>query len=211
MFLKIEEKEKNRIALKDNECHILTYGELANEIIAFSRLPVPRSVIFILCKNTVGSLAGYRGFIEGEAVPLVLSSKIEKGLLDALILEYTPAYLWVPSEQAAGFPYSIRFEKFGYSLLETGYDPYPINDQLQFLMTTSGSTGSPKLVRYKKGNLEANARNVAKAYGWTSAERPECDLGMQYTMGLNVINSHLYAGASGLLTTYNLMSSDFWD
>ncbi len=68
-----------------------------------------------------------------------------------------------------------------------------------------------KLVRYKKGNLEANAKNVAKAFGWTSKERPVCDLGMQYTMGLNVINTHLYVGATILLTTYNLMSSDFWD
>ena len=78
-------------------------------------------------------------------------------------------------------------------------------------MTTSGSTGSPKLVRYKKGNLEVNARNVAKAFGWTVDERPVCDLGMQYTMGLNVINTHLYVGATILLTTYNLMSGDFWD
>ena len=78
-------------------------------------------------------------------------------------------------------------------------------------MTTSGSTGSPKLVRYKKGNLEANAKNVAIAFGWTENERSICDLGMQYTMGLNVINTHLYVGATVLLTTYNLMSAEFWD
>ena len=38
-----------------------------------------------------------------------------------------------------------------------------------------------------------------------------CDLGMQYTMGLNVINTHLYVGATLLLTTHNLISSAFWD
>lgn len=38
-----------------------------------------------------------------------------------------------------------------------------------------------------------------------------CDLGMQYTMGLNVINTHLYVGATVLLTTHNLFSGDFWD
>ena len=66
-------------------------------------------------------------------------------------------------------------------------------------------------MRYKKGNLEANAKNVATAFGWTKSERPICDLGMQYTMGLNVINTHLYVGATVLLTTYNLFSGEFWD
>lgn len=211
MFLGIDHQDSNKIAAKDNENHQLTYGELAVEVEKISKLVEPRSIIFHLCKNTIGSLVGYMGFIEGNAVPLALSSKIEKGLLDTLINEYTPAYMWIPTEQVTNFSYMVICEKYGYTLLKTGNEKYPINDQLQFLMTTSGSTGSPKLVRYKKGNLEANAKNVAKAFGWTAEERPVCDLGMQYTMGLNVINTHLYVGATILLTTYNLMSSDFWD
>ena len=211
MFLGIDKHNKDKTAVKDNENTSLSYGELTEEVISFSRLTEPRSVVFILCKNTVGSLVGYLGFIEGGSVPLALSSKIEKGLLNALSEEYTPAYFWVPSEMAPEFGLPAVFEKYGYSLLKTGNEIYPVNEQLQFLMTTSGSTGSPKLVKYKKGNLEANAKNVAAAFGWTEQERPVCDLGMQYTMGLNVINTHLYVGATVLLTTYNLMSSDFWD
>ena len=59
--------------------------------------------------------------------------------------------------------------------------------------------------------MEANAKNVAIAFGWTESERAICDLGMQYTMGLNVINTHLYVGATVLLTTYNLLSPEFWE
>ena len=73
-------------------------------------------------------------------------------------------------------------------------------------MSTSGSTGSSKLVRYSRDNLEINARNVAKVFGWTEKEKPICDLPMNYTMGLNVINSHLIVGATVVLTDYNLMS-----
>ena len=211
MFLGIDKKIKEKVAVKDNEGSILTYGELEQKVRLFSHLLQPRSIVFIICKNTVGSLLGYLGFIEGNSVPLALSSKIDKGLLHSLLNEYKPAYLWLPTDMAKSFDYSIAYNEFGYSLLETGNEMYPINEQIQFLMTTSGSTGSPKLVRYKKGNLEANAKNVAKAFGWTDKERPICDLGMQYTMGLNVINTHLYVGATVLLTTYNLMSADFWD
>lgn len=211
MFLNLNEKAREKIAVKDNENQVLTYGELTDEVRFFSTLVEQRALIFELCKNTVGALVGYLGFIEGNAVPLALSCKIDKDLLNILHETYTPAYYWVPREQRSDFDFPVVFEKYGYVLLKTDNAGYPINDQLQFLMSTSGSTGSPKLVRYKKGNLEANARNVAVAFGWTDKERPVCDLGMQYTMGLNVINTHLYAGATVLLTTYNLVSGEFWD
>lgn len=211
MFLNIDTQNKTAVALIDDENHEITYGELAEEMKEAGSKVEPRSIIFNLCKNTVGAMIGYLGFIENEAVPLNLSDKIDKGLLKMLIKTYTPAYLWVPEEEACAYGYEAIYNRYGYTLLRTGNEIYPIHDDLQFLMTTSGSTGSPKLVRYKKGNLEANAKNVAIAFGWTDRERPLCDLGMQYTMGLNVINTHLYVGATVLLTTYNIMSGEFWD
>ena len=211
MFLNIDRQPKDTIALIDNEGNRVTYGELAEVMDTVGIQAEPRTLLFLLCKNTVGAMAGYLGFIEHDVVPVTLNAKTDDDLLQNLMDVYTPAYIWAPSEEAGRFSYETIFECFGYVLLKTGHNRYPLNDQLQLCMTTSGSTGSPKLVRYKRGNLEANARNVAKAFGWTKDERPICDLGMQYTMGLNVINTHLYVGATVLLTTYNLMSADFWD
>ncbi len=211
MFLSLERQNKDAIALKDNEGGCVSYGELCQRQEAIGAAIEPRAVVFCLCKNTVGAVLGYIGFVERTAVPLLLSSKIDKDLLSELVKTYTPAYLWIPEELQQGFPYKAIYRSLGYVLMKTENVPYLIHDKLQLLMTTSGSTGSPKLVRYKKGNLEANARNVAKAFGWSSKERPVCDLGMQYTMGLNVINTHLYVGATVLLTTYNLFDANFWE
>ncbi len=211
MFLHIDQKEKASVALVDNEGHRITYGELAEQMIEIGQKVEPRSVIFILCRNTVGAMIGYLGFVECGAVPLHLSDRIGASLLQSLMDAYTPAYLWAPTDEEERFGFEVIASSYGYSLLKTGNERYPVHDKLQFLMTTSGSTGSPKLVRYKKGNLEANAKNVAIAFGWSEKERPVCDLGMQYTMGLNVINTHLYVGATVLLTTYNLLSGEFWN
>lgn len=211
MFLNIDKQRSSSVALIDNEGNMVTYGELAELMHTVGSKAESRSVIFILCKNTVGSMLGYLGFIEHDSIPLNLNSKIDKDFLYSLIDTYKPSYLWIPEEDKNSFRYKTVFSIYGYALLRTGYEQYDVNDKLQFLMTTSGSTGSPKLVRYKKGNLEANAKNVALAFGWTEEERPVCDLGMQYTMGLNVINTHLYVGASVLLTTFNLLSGEFWD
>lgn len=211
MFLGIDKHKRESVALIDDEGMQLTYGELAEMMDTVGVQVEPRSLVIQLCKNTVGSVVGYLGFIEHDAVPVTLNAKIDQELLESLLNIYTPAYIWAPVEEVSRFEFEKVYETYGYALLKTGKERYPLNKELQLCMTTSGSTGSPKLVRYKKGNLEANAKNVAIAFGWTEKERPVCDLGMQYTMGLNVINTHLYVGATVLLTTYNLMSGNFWD
>ncbi len=211
MFLDIDKKKSDSLALIDNEGNRVTYGSLVGLMNSVGKNVESRALVFILCKNTVGSMIGYLGFIENNAVPVTLNAKIDDDLLNNLLRIYEPAYIWTPIEETGRFEYEKIYESHGYVLLKTGNDLYPLNEKLQLCMTTSGSTGSPKLVRYKKGNLEANAKNVAAAFEWTAEERPICDLGMQYTMGLNVINTHLYVGATVLLTTYNLMSGEFWD
>lgn len=211
MFLNIDKKKSDSLALVDNEGNRITYGSLAKLMETVGVQVEPRSLVFNLCKNTAGSVIGYLGFVERGAVPVTLSVKIDDNLLKELLEIYTPAYIWSPVEEKCRFDYETVFECYGYALLKTGNEPYSINEKLQLCMTTSGSTGSPKFVRYKKGNLEANAKNVAIAFGWTENERAICDLGMQYTMGLNVINTHLYVGATVLLTTHNLLSPEFWE
>lgn len=211
MFLNIDNKKADSVALVDDSGNRITYGKLAELMDMVGGQVEPRTLIFNLCKNTVGSVIGYLGFVEHRAVPVTLNAKIDDALLTELLDIYTPAYIWLPIEETHRFEYEKMFEIYGYALLKTCNESYPLNEELQLCMTTSGSTGSPKFVRYKKGNLEANAKNVAIAFGWTEKERAICDLGMQYTMGLNVINTHLYVGATVLLTTHNLLSPEFWD
>lgn len=212
MFLNIDKQKKEAVAMEDCEGQCLTYGELAEIMKETGKYISSGCIVFCLCRNTVGAVSGYLGLTQNEAVPLLLSSSIDRQLLNNLLKIYKPSYIWMPEETELEYgKQKTIYRKLGYRLVKTGNPPYPLHPQLELLMTTSGSTGSPKLVRYRKGNLESNARNVAKAFGWSREERGICDLGMQYTMGLNVINSHLYAGAMVLLTTYNLMSSEFWD
>ena len=211
MFLEIENVDREKTAILDDSKNRLTYGELCDFVTEMEKLDLTRSVVFCLCENTAGALAGVVAFESVGVVPLLLSASIDSTLLDELDITYGPHYYWVPAAQKNRCRGTVIWSKYGYCLVETGYKIYPIHEKLSLLMTTSGSTGSPKLVRYKYGNLEANARNVAAVFGWTERENCIMDLPVQYTMGLNVINSHLVVGATVLLIKNNLMSARFWD
>jgi long-chain acyl-CoA synthetase len=210
MFLNVDKHDQNKIAIKDDSGYSATYGDVCWTIKEFEALNLPRSVIFCLCENCVGSLLGYMAFINNKQVPLLLSAGLDTDLRNNLESMYTPSYYWIP--EGKGIKGEEIYSAYGYVLLKTKYMPYPLNEKLSMLLPTSGSTGSPKLVRHKYGNLEANAENVAKVFSWRpDEENGICDLPMNYTMGLNVINSHLVVGASVLMVKANLIDPDFWE
>lgn len=210
MFLNVDQQNQNRVAIQDDSGYRLTYGDVCGSIGEFAGLNLPRCVVFCLCENCAGSLIGYLAFENNGQVPLLLSAGLEAGLRARLESVYAPSYYWLPEDKAREIGEETVYAAYGYVLRKTSYTPYPVHESLSLLLTTSGSTGSPKLVRHKYGNLEANAENVAKVFAWTADEVGICDLPMHYTMGLNVINSHLVVGASVLMVKANLMDPDFW-
>ena len=210
MFLNIDQHDPEKIAIKDDSGYSMTYRDICDTIKAFEELCLPRCVVFCMCESCAGALTGYLAFENNGQVPLLLRAGMDRELRERLEYMYTPSYYWIPERMETEISGERVLEAYGYVLLKTCCAPYPLNEQLSMLLTTSGSTGSPKLVRHKYGNLEANAANVAKVFGWTADEVGICDLPMNYTMGLNVINSHLTVGASVLMVKANLMDPDFW-
>jgi acyl-CoA synthetase (AMP-forming)/AMP-acid ligase II len=85
-----------------------------------------------------------------------------------------------------------------------------LHPELAVLLTTSGSTGSPKLVRLRARNLESNARAIAEYLGLGPGERAVQSLPMHYSYGLSVLNSHLVAGGTVVLTPHSFMRPEFW-
>lgn len=209
------EQYNDYLALQDDQGNQLTYRQLKEQGDKIAAHIHGRCVVFSLCSNSVGSVVGYTAFMQHHIVPLLLSAQLDESLLNILVNEYKPAYIWYPENlhleqnKLAG---RVVYHAFGYKLialqLETEVELY---EQLALLLTTSGSTGSPKLVRQSYANVAANARQIADYLELDHTERPITTLPMNYTYGLSIINSHLLVGATLLLTDYGLMQKEFWN
>lgn len=210
MFLGLDKKEPSKIAAIDDSGRSITYGEICSFSEKFACKIPNRSLIFILSENKIGSLLGYLASLSSKVVPLILSAKTEEGLFNNLRDIYQPEYMWVPDEIVERLQYETVFSAWDYTLVKTGSSPTPMHDDLSLLLPTSGSTGSPKLVRHSYRNIEANAENVCRLFELTEDERAMAILPMHYTMGLSVIASHLYAGATLLLSGRSLLDKGFW-
>ena len=209
MFLDLDRKERTRIAAVDDSGQSVTYGDLCDFSQDFAKLLPSRSLIFILSENRIGSLLGYIGSLSNRIVPLILSAATEEGLYNNLFENYQPEYLWMP-EGKVGDNGKVLFTAWGYCLVKTDNQPAEMYDELSLLLPTSGSTGSPKLVRHSYRNIEANADNVRRLFKLDGTEKAMAILPMHYTMGLSVIASHLLAGATLLLSGRSLLDKGFW-
>lgn len=214
MYLEIDRKPADSIAVVEDTGKQYTYGELKEFCKEFHDWIPDRDLILILCRNTMAAIAYYVAAIENRVVPLLISSKMDAGLRNTLIGIYGPRYICLPEEMEnvfSGNDYSRIAGKYGYVVLKTQYPGCEMAAELSMLLTTSGSTGSPKLVRHSYVNLEESARNVAGFFGFNSDDRSLIDLQLHYTMGLNVACSSLYAGAALMMTTHTAMEKEYWD
>lgn len=209
MYLELDKKEKNMVAVLDSNGQQATYGDILAFAETLQNVIGRRTLLFILSSNCIGAAIGYLGAMCNHMVPLLLGATMDEELLAALIERYRPAYIWKPVEKVSDEEVII-LQQYGYALVKTGLVEYPMYEELALLLTTSGSTGSPKLVRHSYVNLEAQARNISAFFELDETERPMVDLPIHYTYGLSVLNSHLYVGATVLLSDLHVLEPEYW-
>lgn len=172
----------------------VSYPELKRLADEWAASVPSRSLVFLLVENNLKSLISYVACLNHGIVPLMLAANIDSALLATLESTYHPYAI---------FKNGALVEKIG---TITALHP-----DLALLLTTSGSTGSPKLVRQSYKNIAANTASIVEYLKLDPTERPIVTLPMNYTYGLSIINSHLAAGATILMTDKTIIQREFWN
>ncbi len=184
--------------LVEGEGRRLGYGEaLALGRSLAEGLPRARSLVMLKCRLTPATLAAYLALMADGHVPLLVEADLAPELADALARRYRVDAILDPEADPP--------------LARTGHAPVPLARELALLLTTSGSTGSPKLVRQSAAGIAAHAQAIAAYLGLDARERPWLHLPMSYSYGLSVIHSHLVVGATVHLTRATVMEPAYWD
>lgn len=219
-FYKINPGLSKRLMLLEDTGKSVAYGDFTAFYSAVENRLRTGTLLFLFCENSIGAVFFYLACLNKKIVPLLLDAKMEQALAARLIQTYAPDYIAFPADLHAGESADAApaAEGFGYTVYQytpagAGQSaPYPaLHPDLALLLTTSGSTGSPKLVRQSRKNISANAASIAKYLNLNASERPVTTLPMHYTYGLSIINSHLLAGAAVLLTNRSMFEKEFWE
>ncbi len=194
----------------------LTYAQLIEYSDAIAERLVERSLVFIVASNTLPAVAGYLASLRRKAVAIMLRSEITPDQYSDLFATYKPQFVWLPNAlheklSAAITDCKAVYEADGYELVATGQQLHRINPDTALLLTTSGSTGSPKFVRLTYDNLRANAESIAEYQQITDKDRAITTLPFSYSYGISIVNSHFVRGGSIVLTEHGIMERGFWN
>ena len=188
-----------------------TYSVLDNKAKEIAHLLKPNRIAFLLARNTIGSIACYCGCIKNKVPVAILDARKDVNFICNIIKQYHPEYLILPTNDVKKYEGDDLGIIFDYTIKHIENTAYPVNEQLSLMLTTSGSTGSPKFVRLTTDNIKSNAESIAEYLELTSSERPITSLPMYYSYGISIINSHFVVGATLILTEESVVSPAFWE
>lgn len=211
-FWNVERFGESVAAIDSRSGQTWTYDDLARDAAAICSV-LPRlgrkSLGLLLASNRYESVVSYIAALKADAASILLDEALNAALLEDFIAAYRPDWI-LSSDPERNVP--------GYSraaiprlLVRDAPDSAEIHPDLALMLSTSGSTGSPKLVRLTRRNLTSNAEAIAGYLNLASEERPITALPMAYSYGLSVIGSHLSVGASIVLTEDGVLRREFWD
>ena len=170
-----------------------------------------RSLVFCLSQNDVGGLCGYLALITAGAVPLMLSSSIQPEKLKTLLDAYQPSYLWLPTARVNEVNSAqLKYQYREYSLMRLPNENYNIHNSVALLLSTSGSTGSPKFVKLSYRNIISNSKSIAEYLELSEKDLPITTLPPTYSYGLSIIHSHILVGATIAITNKTFFEHEFW-
>nr|WP_297422966.1 AMP-binding protein [uncultured Actinotalea sp.] len=153
-----------------------------------------RRLVLVAIAPTTASVVDYLGALRGgHAVLLTAEDDVA---VDTLVHAYDPDVVL----RAGG---GIAERRAG-----TAHELHP---DITLLLSTSGSTGSAKLVRLSRQNVDSNAAAIAASLGLGADDSAVTSLPLHYTYGLSVLHSHLHVGGAVALTGLSVVDTCFWE
>jgi acyl-CoA synthetase (AMP-forming)/AMP-acid ligase II len=156
----------------------------------------PDDRILVGCSLSPASTLAYFGAMYAGLVPILLESRALSDSGEALCRRTRAGAVWTEDEIRCDWARTM-----GVPHLQGCFDPANSlapaarsEDDLAALMSTSGSTGVPRLVMVSHGNLIANTEAIARSQQLGTDERAMLILPISYCLGASVVHTHLHSG-----------------
>ncbi len=189
---------------KDN---ISTYSEVNDICLDIEKeLPKEKQLILIVAKVNIETIIGYLSFLRADHAVMILDATIDEKLSKNIINTYKPNLIW--EEKEKNNSYIVTYKHYG--LRRNNSQVVSLHKDLSLLLSTSGSTGSPKMVKLTKNNLYKNCNSIVQYLNITSDHRAITNLPLYYSYGISILNTHLSQGASIVITDKSIISKEFW-
>lgn len=173
-----------------------------------------KNLVFLYLESDLISVACYLTILNSPHTIALLSSSLETTLKRRLENEYNPYIIFDQTREnidnftSANIKNEILETHFHFNIHNEGLK---IHDNCKILLSTSGTTGSPKFVKLSEDNIIENALSIAD---YLPINRNDCtplNLPLFYSYGFSIFNSNAISGGKIVCNLPMILDNRFWE
>ncbi|HEV7231961.1 MAG TPA: AMP-binding protein [Bacteroidia bacterium] len=169
----------------------------------------PKNLIFLYLDNSRTSVQFFLSALKTPHCLCLLNAGLASTLKTNLEEIYKPEYILDKAREQE--PGKMLLSESGLSFWETGNKSSPLHPSLKILLTTSGTTGSQKLVKLSDANFIANTRSILDFLPVAHTDSCILNLPIHYSYGLSVLLTNIAKGGNIVCTNETVLMRSFWD
>ena len=167
-----------------------------------------KSLIMAFIDNSIESVSFLVNGITSQHAIALFSCDLPDRLKDELLSTYNPNYVYdIKRNIITGYK-ELEGKVFKASRRIPRIN---INKNIKVLLSTSGSTGSPKLVKLSEENILSNATSIASYLPIDKSDIVPLNLPLHYSYGLSILTSNCSIGNTLVCGLPDVLSKDFWN
>lgn len=181
-----------------NDLSVLNFSENKN-----------KELVFAYVDNSIESISVFWSLMRGNYCIALLSPIINNHFKDELEKLYQPSLIYDKTRREI---LNYEMKSSNHIIFFKSVDDFKtnVNNEIKILISTSGTTGSPKFVKLSEENLLSNAHSICEYLPINSNDVTPLNLPIFYSYGLSVLTSNSLRGGIIVCTNDDVLNKDFW-
>ncbi|WP_103863589.1 AMP-binding protein [Aquimarina sp. I32.4] len=165
----------------------------------------------IYSNNKIESIEVFLNFLHSQFTISLLSVQLNLQFKENLEEIYQPYYIYDPSrKEIDGYEMDSVSETIG--LFRRKAKPiYTIHKDVKLLLSTSGTTGTPKFVKLSDDNLVKNAMSIMEFMPIKSDDVVPLNVPIIFVYGLSIFTTNCIKGGTIICTDKDILQKAFWE
>jgi acyl-coenzyme A synthetase/AMP-(fatty) acid ligase len=166
---------------------------------------------FLYLDNQILAVEVLLNFIRSDFTIALLSPVLNSTHKEYLEQHYSPQYIYDPTRTEIEKYSSKSIGSAHNCFVQNSKQKTAVNPSIKLLLSTSGSTGSPKFVKLSEQNVVSNALSILDYLPINNFDVCPLNLPLFYSYGFSVFTTNSISGGKIVCSNTTIMQKEFWE
>jgi len=174
--------------------------------------PVEKGLLFLYNDNQLSSIEVLLNFYGTAHTIAVLGQKLHEEFKERIEAEYRPKYIFDPQREAIeGYTLKAFSDNISIFAKDDYKSEVTIHPDIKILLSTSGTTGVPKLVKLSDESLYQNALSILQYMPVQETDVVPLNVPINFVYGFSIFTTNCMRAGRIVCTDKDIMQKAFWD